>query len=148
MRRGELSNEVVPRILVVFEGLIATLPNGKARGLEAIARKRKKWQQAVDYYELTRTTSQGIRDLHRRDFRVDVITFVDPGFVQPIINKLDSRNLFFGGASYYTMETLLDDLTYDNSIIRVLDPDPSHQLTYGSRGRYCSPQDLNLFNLL
>lgn len=149
MRRGELSNSVVPRVYVVFENLIGVLPDARTRTLEAVARKRKKWQQAVDYYQLSRNTSQGIRDLHnRRDFRIDVITFVDPGFVEPIQKKLDSRNLFFGGVHYHTLETLLDDLTYDTSILRVLDPDPAHKLTYGGKGRYCTSSDLDLFNIL
>lgn len=148
MRRGELSNQVLPRVYIVFEGLIGTLPDAKTRALEAVARKRKKWQQAVDYYDLSIKTSQGIRDLHRRDFRVDVITFVDPNFVEPIRNKLDSRNLFFGGIHYFTVETLLDDLTYDSSVRTVFDPDPSHRLTWGSKGRTLTPQDLNLYALL
>jgi hypothetical protein len=148
LRRGELSNQVLPRVYVVFENLIGVLPDTKTRALEAVARKRKKWQQAVDYYELSVKTTQGIRDLHRRDIRIDVITFVDPNFVDPIRNKLDSRNMFFGGIHYFTVESLLDDLKYDPSILRVFDPDPKHVLTWGSKGRTVTPMDLNLYNIL
>lgn len=149
MRRGELSFQTPPRVYVVFENLLGVLPDNKSKALEAIARKRKKWKQAVDYYDISRPTSQGIRDLHgRHDLRVNVITFVDPGFVEPIQDKLDSKNLFFGGVYYFTLETLLDDLTYDPSIKAVYDPDPSHALTYGSRGRYCNHTDLDLMKLI
>lgn len=148
MQKGELSNSVLPRVYVVFEGLLGILPDAKTRALESIARKRKKWETAAGYYQLNIPTSRGIRDLYRRhNFRVDVITFTDPAFVSAIRNRLDSKNLLFGDVHYYDLEELLADLTYDPSVLMVLDPDPNHLLTYGSRGRYCSPDQLDLLKL-
>lgn len=149
MRKGELSNQVLPRILVVFEDLIASLPDTKTKILAATAAKRKKWDQVANYYELNIKPSQGIRDLYwRHHYRVDVITFTDPNFVSPIREKLDAENMFFGGVHYYTPSRLLGDLTYDPSILAVFDPDESRILTWGSKGRYCSPDTLNLANIL
>lgn len=150
MRRGELSNEVLPRVYIVFEGLIGVLPDTKTKTLEALARKRKKWEQAVSYYQLNVPTSRGMRDLYwQRRFRVDVVTFIDPAFVYPLLNKLDSRNLLFGDVIYYIDATeLAHDMVYDQSIIGVLDPDPKHALVYGSRGHYCAPSQLNLLQIL
>lgn len=149
MRKGELSSETLPRVYVVFENLIGVLPGTKDRIAEQLARKRQKWEQAADYYQLNISTSQGIRDLYwRHHFRVDVITFIDPGFVSAIRNKLDSRNLLFGDVYYYDTELLMADLTYDPAIIAVMDPDPSRILTWGSKGRYCSSAQFNLINLL
>jgi hypothetical protein len=147
--KGELSNEVPARILVVFENLIGILPDTKTKALEKLARKRKKWDLAASYYQLNVPTSRGIRDLYRRHhYRVDVITFTDPLFVPAIRDRMDSRNLLFGDVYYYDMEELLSDLTYDPWIVAVLDPDPAHLLTYGSRGRLTTPQDLNLMQLI
>lgn len=149
MRRGELSNERLPRVLIVFEGLVGVLPDAKTRALEALARKRKKWEQSVGYYQLNVPTSRGLRDMYyRHRTRVDVITFVGPDFADAIRDRLDSRNLLFGDVHYYTAEELLSDLTYDQSILGVLDPDPSHALRYGSKGRYCSPEQMNLMGIL
>lgn len=149
MRRGELSSETLPRVYVVFENLIGLLPNAKDRIAEQVARKRKKWEQAADYYQLNIKTSQGIRDLYwRQHFRVDVITFIDPGFVSAIRDKLDSRNLLFGDVHYYDKELLLADLTYDPAIIAVLDPDPQRILTWGGKGRYCPAEKFDLMQLL
>lgn len=149
MRRGELSSQTLPRVYVVFENLIGLLPDAKTRLAEQLARKRKKWNKAIDYYQLNINTSQGIRDLYwRRNFRVDVITFIDPEFVSAIRDKLDSRSLLFGDVHYYDTDLLLADLTYDPAILAVLDPDPSRILTWGSKGRYCSPQQMNLINIL
>jgi len=147
--KGELSSETLPRVYVVFENLIGLLPNAKDRTAELLARKRKKWEQAIDYYQLNIKTSQGLRDLYwRQHFRVDVITFIDPGFVSAIRDKLNSRNLLFGDVHYYDTELLLADLTYDPAILAVLDPDPKHVLLWGSKGRYCSSDQFNLINLL
>jgi len=149
LRRGELSNEVLPRVLIVFENLIGLLPDTKSRIAEQLARKRKKWEQAADYYQLNINTSQGIRDLYwRQHFRIDVVTFIDPGFVSAVRNKLDSRNLLFGDVVYYDIESLLADLTYDPAIIAVMDPDPAHMLLWGSKGRYVSSDQLNLMSIL
>jgi len=150
VRRGELSNEVLPRLFIVFEGLVGILPDTKAKTLESVARKRKKWAQAVDYYLLnTGSTVRGMRDLYwRHRFRVDVITFIDPAFVIPVQNKLDSHNLRFGDVHFYDRGTLLDDLTYDPSIIRVLDPDPMRSLAWGGKGSYCDPSQLDLMRLI
>lgn len=149
MLKGELSSETLPRVYVVFENLIGLLPNTKDRAAELLARKRKKWEQAIDYYQLNIKTSQGLRDLYwRQHFRVDVITFIDPGFVSAIRDKLNSRNLLFGDVHYYDIELLLADLTYDPAILAVLDPDPKHVLLWGSKGRYCDSTQFNLINLL
>lgn len=149
MRRGELSNTILPRVYVVFEDLIGVLPDAKSRIAYNLAAKRKKWAQAIDYYQLTPTISQGIRDLYwRHHFRVDVITFIDPGAVSPIRERLDSRNLFFGDVLYYDRDLLLSELTYDPAILAVFDPEPSRILTWGSKGRYCTSDQLNLAKIL
>jgi len=150
MRRGELSSERLPRVLIVFEGLVGILPDSKSRGLEMLARKRKKWEQAAGYYRLNVPTSGGLRDLYwRHHYRVDIVTFIDPDFVDPVRNRLDSRNLLFGDVHYYPDPVeLAHDIIYDRSILGVLDPSPSHALSYGSRGRYCPPEQLNLHKIL
>ncbi len=149
MRKGELSNEVLPRVFVVFEGLLGVLPDVKASALEALARKRGKWDKAVSYYEISDFTSQGIRDLYwRHRFRVDIITFLGDGFRDALVDELNRRVLMFGDVIAYTEADLMADLTYDRSIIKVLDPDSSHVLRYGGRGQITSPQDLNLMGLI
>jgi hypothetical protein len=149
VRHGELSNVRLPRAYVVFEDLVGLLPDAKSKIAFNLAAKRKKWEQAAAYYQLNIKTSQGMRDLYfNRNFQVDVITFIDPAFVIPMRDKLDERNLLFGGVHYYDKVDLLGDLTYDPSILAVLDPDPSRVLTWGSKGRYCSSAQLNLLNLI
>lgn len=149
MRKGELTSQSLPRIYVVFEGLLGKLPDAKSKGAELLARKRKKWDQVADCYQLNIPTRRGLQDLYwRQNFRVDVITFIDPGFVRPLREKLDHHNLLFGDVHYYDVETLLSDLTYERDVLTVLDPDPSRILTWGSKGRYVTPDVLNIMNVI
>lgn len=149
MKRGELSNEILPRVYLVFEDLVGLLPDTKTKVLASVATKRKKWETLANYYQLNIPTSGGMRDLYwRHRFRVDVITYIDPSFVSPMRDRLDSRNLLFGDVHYYSREELKQDLIYDPSIIGVLDPDPMRALAYGSKGKYCPPDKLDLLKIL
>lgn len=150
MLKGELSSEILPRVYVVFENLIGVLPGTKDRIAEQLARKRQKWEQAADYYQLNISTSQGIRDLYwRQRFRVDIVTFIHYNMVSPIRDKLDSRNLLFGDVVYFeTPADLAHEMVYDTSILAILDPSPENILVYGSKGRLVTPSEINLMGLL
>lgn len=149
MMKGELSNEVLPRIYIVFEGLLGILPDTKSKALEALARKRKQWDKAVNQYKLNEPTKQGIRDVYfRYNFRVDILTFYGEDFADAVREKLDQRNLLFGDVVAYDQQELLHELTYDRSILAVLDPAPERMLTWGSKGKHCTPDQLNLMGLI
>src|SRR6266481_4024610 len=51
MKGGDLSNIVSPRLIVVFEGAVGVLPEGKVKD-HGKAAKRNDWRKAVRYFEL------------------------------------------------------------------------------------------------
>lgn len=149
MMKGELSNTVLPRVYIVFEGLVGVLPDTKSKALEALHRKRKQWDKAVNQYELTLNTSQGMRDLYwRHNFRVDILTFHGADFADAVRDRLDQRNLLFGDVVSFDERELLYELTYDRSILAVLDPAPERMLRWGSKGRHTTTDQLNLMGLI
>ena len=149
MLKGELSSEVLPRVYIVFEGLVGVLPDTKSRALEALHRKRKNWDKAVNQYDLSEATKQGLRDVYwRYHYRVDVLTFYGRDFADAVRDRLDTANLLFGDVVAYDLQELQYELTYDRSILAVLDPDPAHVLSYGSKGRTVSPGQLNLMAII
>jgi hypothetical protein len=149
MRRGELSNQVLPRLYIVFEGLVGILPDTKSKALEALHRKRKQWDKAANQYILSEPTKQGMRDVYfRYDFRIDILTFHGADFADAVRDKLNQKNLLFGDVVAYDQQELLHELTYDRSILAVLDPAPERMLTWGGKGRYCTPEQLNLMGLI
>ncbi len=149
MRKGELSNQVLPRVYIVFEGLVGILPDAKSKALEALHRKRKHWDKAVNQYKLSEPTKQGTRDLYwRYNFRIDILTFHGADFADAVRDKLNQKNLLFGDVVAYDQQELLHELAYDRSILAVLDPAPERMLTWGGKGRYCTPDQLNLMGLI
>lgn len=149
MKKGELSNTVLPRVYIVFEGLVGIIPDTKSKALEALARKRKQWDKAVNQYVLNEPTKQGARDLYwRYNFRIDILTFHGADFADAVRNKLDQKNLLFGDVVAYEEQELMYELTYDRSILAVLDPAEERMLRWGSKGKYCTPDQLNLMGLI
>lgn len=149
MMKGELSNTVLPRVYIVFEGLVGVLPDTKSKALEALHRKRKQWDKAANQYVLTPNTSQGMRDMYwRYNFRVDILTFHGADFADAVRDRLDQRNLLFGDVVSFEEQELLHELTYDRSILAVLDPAPERMLRWGSKGRHVTPDQLNLMQLI
>ena len=149
MMKGELSSSVLPRVYIVFEGLVGVIPDTKSKALEALARKRKQWDKAVNQYVLSEPTKQGTRDLYwRYNFRIDILTFYGADFADAGRNRLDQKNLLFGDVVAYDQQELLHELTYDRSILAVLDPAVERMLTWGSKGRHVSPDQLNLMGLI
>lgn len=149
MRKGELSTEVLPRLYIVFEGLVGILPDTKSKALETLHRKRKQYDKAVAQYTLSEPTKQGLRDLYwRYNFRVDVLTFYGQEFADAVRDRLDSRNLLFGDVVTYDESELLYELTYDRSIMLVLDPAEERVLRWGRKGRFVTSDDLNLASFI
>ncbi len=149
MMKGELSSTVLPRVYIVFEGLVGILPDTKSKALEALHRKRKQWDKAVNQYALNEPTKQGIRDIYwRHNYRVDILTFHGADFADAVREKLDQKNLLFGDVVAYDEQELMYELTYDRSILAVLDPAPERMLRWGSKGRHTTPEQLNLMGLI
>lgn len=149
MMKGELSNTVLPRVYIVFEGLVGIIPDTKSKALEALHRKRRQWDKAVNQYVLNEPTKQGIRDVYfRYNFRVDILTFHGADFADAVRNKLDQKNLLFGDVVAYDEQELMHELIYDRSILAVLDPATERMLRWGSKGKLCSPEQLNLMSLI
>lgn len=149
MMKGELSNTVLPRVYIVFEGLVGILPDTKSKALEALARKRRQWGKAVNQYTLNEPTKQGMRDVYfRYNFRIDILTFYGADFADAVRDKLDQKNLLFGDVVAYEEAELMHELVYDRSILAVLDPATERMLRWGSKGKHCTPDQLNLMGLI
>ena len=71
MEHGDLSNQLPPRMLIVFEGVIATLPKDRtAKFNRAVALHRYRW--AVECFECNRHAIVVVWDsTWRRNVKVD-----------------------------------------------------------------------------
>lgn len=146
MQKGDISNQITPRLLVVFEGLLGILDGPKARAKEATARKMHRWKHAVNQYELNDIVARHIWDVTwRKHYSVDVVTFLGVDFALALQDYLDEHQLPVGHIRSSTPDRLARELSYDPSVLAVYDPDPSHVFTYGGKGRILSPTEPNFF---
>lgn len=145
MEKGNISNVVVPRVVVVFEDFIASLPNDTARRKFDLASRKGKWNKAFSQFRYNSLVLQVIMDaVFRRGIALDTVTFIDEEFTEVISAKLDEEGIPVGRVFYSTPERLSRSLAYRPDISYVCDPDPKRQFTYGGKGVFVSVANPNL----
>lgn len=139
MQNGNLSNAVVPRILVVFEGLIAYLGPGKVGTYNTLG-SRGDWPGALALWELDPLALAKLKDIIvRRDIKVEVVSFVmPPEGAQALAELFDEESVPVSRVISSTPERTARRLAYGPDIIRVYCPDPRHALMCGSKGYHAT----------
>jgi hypothetical protein len=132
VERGNLSNVVMPRLLVVFEGAIGILPEG--RGAGKLARKGK-WGEIVDMCVLDRLIlAQMLRVVRMYGMNLDIVTWLGYDMAKEVERRMDEENIPVHGVFASTPDMLARELAYMPDVAWVYDPDPSHVFTFGRRG--------------
>lgn len=139
MERGDISNEVVPRLVVAFEGMLGILPEKpKERTLLTWPRRAGKRQaqakRTVDAYDINDALARVIWDTTwRHKYSVDVVTYLGDDAVEALEARLDAEGLPIGRVWATTPERLARRLPYMPDVAAVFDNE--HHLIYGSKGR-------------
>lgn len=135
MQGGNLSNVVVPRVLVVFEGLIAYLGTDKVAAYNELG-SRGDWAGAIDLWEFNPLALAKINDLIiRRDIKVEVVSFVMPREgAQALAERFDEESVPVSRVISSTPDRTARRLAYGPDIIRVYCPDMRHALMCGGKG--------------
>ena len=146
MYKGDISNEVSPRLVVVFEGLLGVLPNARVRAAESVARKARRWKKAVSLWEINELAGRAIWDVTMRKHQtVDVATYLGEEFAEALAERLDDENLPISKVWATEPHLLARELAYRPDLAAIYDPNPAHQFTYGGKGRILGPESANLF---
>lgn len=145
MQGGDISNQVAPRLVIVFENLLGLLPSKTAEAKAASFIKFKRWNRAVNVFEINEALARRIWDVTwRLNFSVDVLTYVSPEFAEAVEKRMEREDLPVGHVWFEEPNVLARKLAYMPHVACVYDPDPRHQFTYGSKGRIISPANPNL----
>lgn len=148
MQKGDISNSIVPRMLIVFEGFLGQLNTPKDKAALAVAMRLHKWKSAVNCFELNGLVVQHIWDaVWRKNYTIDVVTFYGQGFGEALEIRLENEDLPVGSVHATTPGLLAREVVYRPNVLAVYDPDPSHVFTYGSKGRVVSADAPNLFGV-
>jgi hypothetical protein len=132
MRNGDLSNRTGPRIVVVWEDLIASVPDDRLEQFEKYCNKGK-WREAIGCYRLNELMSMKLLYLVlTKNINVTIVTWLPEEAVIHLSDRLDEENLPIRGVFASSPKQLATDLAYNPDIICVYDP---HDATfYGSKG--------------
>lgn len=142
MQGGDISNEVSPRLVIVWENLLGLLPTKTHEAKVASYVKFKRWNRAVNVFELNETLAARIWDVTwRLKFSVDVITWGTEQFADAVRERIDREDLPIGHVTAETPHVLSRKLAYMPHIAAIYSADPAHQFTFGSKGRIISPSN-------
>lgn len=141
MKGNDLSNKMSPRHVIIFEGGLASLPLDHVSDYEK-SYKRKRYWEAVKYWQWnTQMLGQIERVVRTADINIEVCTWIGydleyHDFALAIAEKLDNMNIPVRSVWASSPSDLAKHLAYLPDIACIYDPDPSHVLTFGSRGVY------------
>lgn len=135
MEKGDISNRLPPRWLIVFEGVIGTLtPRGRIE--HDFYAKARMWKRAVGAFELDDHTSKVLWDMvWRRDYKFDVVTFLPAKCAVHVEAWLEDRNVPVSNVRAYAEPAALGkQLAYLPDVYAVVHAESSNRFTYGDRG--------------
>lgn len=134
MFRGDLSNVVVPRILVVFEGAIGHLREEDLKKFYKYQSKRR-FAEALECFDVSELMLASILRVCMRDnLNVSLVTWMQQGMAEAIAELMNYYSVPVRGCVSESPYLLSAKLPYNPDIIAVYDPDPEHVLIFGSKG--------------
>jgi hypothetical protein len=140
VKHGDISNDVAPSIVIVWENLLGLLPSPADRAKESAARRMRRWKSAVNAYTLNEVLAKHMWDLTwRANKTLDVLTYLGDDFREALEDRIDRENLPVRHVYGYSPAQLAREIAYMRDLEAIFDPDPSRRFTYGGKGRIIDP---------
>jgi hypothetical protein len=145
--KGDIDNAVEPRLLLVWENLVA-LPPQEAEGVKRWF-QRKTLAKAVNAWTLNSPLALRLYDItYRKGYNVDVVSFMDHEFEEAIRDWCEDRHHLPVGQVYTTdPDILAREIAWRPEVAAIYDPNPGHIFTWGSKGRIVNSAAPDLFGL-
>lgn len=137
MRNGDLSNEVQPHAVLVFEGALGAIDRIR-QGIFDRSVKRKRWDLAAEAWILNPLMMQRIwYVVMRLNVTLEVVTFAGPPeFGEALEYRLQEEEELPVRRVWATRpELLARKIGYQQDLAVIYDPDETRWATWGSKGR-------------
>jgi hypothetical protein len=145
VKGNDLANLVVPRDVLVWEGLLGLLPDPRTKVQEAKFRKRKRWAEAVACYQVHELLARKIWDLvWRYSLEIDLLTYHGHDFAKALEERMDAESMPVRRVFSEDPNVFARSLAYQPDVRTVYDPDPAHQFLYGGKGRILVPESAHI----
>ena len=94
MQKGQLGTGTERRIIFIWEGTVAELPEKRTvKAMESLKAKMKLWDQALSYWDISDTTVKWMwAILARSNLRIDVCVTTRPPEFAKALARLSERN--------------------------------------------------------
>jgi hypothetical protein len=140
MDKGNLSNTVQARALLVFEGALGHISGDAVEEFNALA-SRDAWNDAWACWSLNTLMAAKIWDVVRRQFiGVEIVTFVVPpehskAGAEGLNTFIELHNLPVSAVHAWSPDKLARELAYMPDIAAVYDANPETWAMFGRKGR-------------
>lgn len=125
---------------VVFDGLLATPPEGAKAILETIQRRRNNWDAVFRLWEPNDMPLRALSDsVNRLGLGTDIYTFTDTDAVDAIDRWLVRKGINCPVYFYESPELLEYDLRFQRAVRIIYTSDEETALTLGIRSTVVSP---------
>lgn len=148
MLGNDISNEIAPRFMFQWEGLLARYiePEGYDRLVHTLGRRNGKIAYQINQYEFDGKMVAHLWDIQWRSrYSIDIVSFLDPLAEDAIQKRLDDARIPYANLIMTTPDRLARELAYMPHIFAVYFADPKLSLTFGGRGRHVA--DTTVFQL-
>jgi hypothetical protein len=139
MERGNISNEVSPRLVIAFEGMLGLLPDKPdSRVVELMRRqfgsKSAQVKRAINSYTINEQLAHVIWDTTwRYKYSVDVVTYLGEEFAEALTERLDTEGLPIGRVWADDPKKLARRIAHMPDVAAIFDNE--NHLMFGSKGR-------------
>lgn len=137
MQYGDLSAQIVPRLVLVFEGSLGFLEASKVGQFNKLG-SAGLWDAAARCWDLNDMMMRKIWDVvWRQSFQLEVVTYAGPpSLAESLQERFEEENLPISRTLASTAERMARRLSYAPDIAYVYDTDPRHVMMYGGKGRH------------
>ncbi len=139
MLDNDISNEIAPRFMFQWEGLIARWvePDPYRKVIHSWGRQAGKATFAVNQFEFDGIMVAHLWDIQwRSHFSIDIVSFLPETYGPAIEKRLDDARIPFANFLMSTPERLSREIAYMPHIRAIYFGDPSLALTFGGRGQH------------
>ena len=137
MQKGLIGTEAERRIVFIWEGAVANLPDKPAvKAMEYAKRKAHLWDQAVSYWAIDEMTVKWMWSFQARTlYRLDLcVTSRPASFAKAVSRLVEHKNWPFRYVFASTAGSLGRALPTMPDIVRVVYGLPEHRWAFGPQG--------------
>lgn len=137
MEKGNLSNVVQPRVLLVFEGALGHIAGSDTKEFNLMASEGA-WRDAWDLWTINEGMAGKIWHVARNLFiQTTVVTFINDSDVAGLglQDTLDTHGLPIAEVIATTPKRLARELAYMHDVAAIYDANPETWAMFGRKGR-------------